>query len=537
MCMRRVEMDRLQELVRLHRMETGSREVARLLRMSPNTERQYRLALAGAGLLAGTVEELPALELLKAAVLERLPPAAPPQQLSSLDRWHEPIRALFAEKLGPRALYDRLRLEHADFDGSYWAVKRTWRRLRRERGVQPGDVAIPVETKPGEVAQVDFGYLGKLYDAAAGVLRKAWVFVMVLGHSRHMVCRIVFDQKVETWLRLHVEAFAELGGVIEIVVPDNLKAAVIRAAFGADALSALNRSYRELARHYGFKVDPTPPRAPKKKGKVESGVKYVKRNFFVGRDGADVDETRQALARWVAEIAGTREHGTTGRRPIEVFAAEERVALLPLPKLAYELVEWRQALVHTDTHFAFDRRLYSVPWRFIGKRVWARATAAEVTAYFDDVRLYTHDRRGPGKRSTVEAHLPDQRAPLRHRSRAFWEERADLLGADVGAYIRDVFDSDDVLYMLRTVQAIVTHLEGFPRDRAQAACRRARFYANHTYGGVKNILRQGLDLQPLPLCGTTPAPTGTPPAQQPLRFARTMNELLHQPLEDTDEPN
>jgi transposase len=109
---------------------------------------------------------------------------------------------------------------------------------------------MPVETDPGDVAQVDFGYVGKLYDADAGKLKKAWVFVMTLGFSRHMVARIVFDQKIETWLRLHIECFEELGGVPKTIVPDNLKAAVIRAAFGVDEETALNRSYRVLARHY-----------------------------------------------------------------------------------------------------------------------------------------------------------------------------------------------------------------------------------------------------------------------------------------------
>jgi transposase len=502
--------------------------------MSPNTERQYRETLMQAGLLDGAVDDLPALDVLKAAVIARLPPArTPQQQVSSLERWQEAIRALFDKGLRPRALYDRLRLEHADFDGSYWAVKRAWRRLKHERGIEPEDVAIPVETGPGEVAQVDFGYLGRLYDPDAGVLRKAWVFVMVLAFSRHMFARIVFDQKVSTWLRLHVEAFEALGGVIATVVPDNLKAAVVRAAFDPSELTALNRSYRELARHCGFKVDPTPPAAPKKKGKVESGVKYVKRNFFVGRDESDAKEAQRDLDRWVVEIAGQRVHGTTGRRPLELFNSDERVALLPLPAKRFEPVLWVSARVHTDTHFGFEGRLYSVPWRLVGKHVWVRATAATVSAYFDDTLLVTHDRRGRGKRSTVESHLPDHRAPLRHRSRAYWEERAEKLAPEVLTYVREVFDSDDVLSMLRTVQAIVTHLEKFPRERAVRACQRASFYGSYSYGGLKNILTRGLDLQPLPLATVT----RTDGTQNQMRFARSITELLHQPTEDTHEPN
>src|SRR5687768_7676166 len=106
---------------------------------------------------------------------------------------------------------------------------------------------------------------------------------MVLGYSRHQFVRIVFDQQTETWLQLHAEAFAVLRGVPEVIVPDNLKAAVTRAAFAVDDSTVLNRTYVELARHCGFKVDPTPPRDPDKKGKVESAVKYVKNNFFPAR--------------------------------------------------------------------------------------------------------------------------------------------------------------------------------------------------------------------------------------------------------------
>jgi hypothetical protein len=141
----------------------------------------------------------------------------------------------------------------------------------------------------------------------------------------------------------------------------------------------------------------------------------------------------------------------------------------------------------------------------------------------------THERRGRSPRVTRDEHLPPERAPLRHRSRAFWEARADGLSPEIGGYIREVFDSDDVLSMLRTVQSIVTHLETFPRERAVAACRRARHFGNYSYGGLKAILRQGLDLQPLP-GGDAPAAQLVQP-----RFARAITDLLHMTKEDIDE--
>ena len=155
-------MHRLQELVRLHRMGTGSREVARLLRISPNTERAYRRALEAAGLLKGDIEALPDLGVLSQAMRESRPPPAPsPHETSSIEAWRPRIEELFRKGLTPRPIFDRLRVEE-DFQGSYWTVRRLYRRLRAAQGVRPQDVAIPVETGPGEVAQVDFGYVGKL---------------------------------------------------------------------------------------------------------------------------------------------------------------------------------------------------------------------------------------------------------------------------------------------------------------------------------------------------------------------------------------
>ena len=373
----RTEMHRLQDLVRLHRLGKKKRRIARQLTMSPNTERAYRQALDRAGLLYGDPTKLPEIEDLKQAVVEQLPPKPSPQQESSAAKWDAEIRAGFKKGAQPKAVWDLLRLKYKqEFTASLRSVQRYYRRLKRERGVQAEDVAIPVETDPGEVAQVDFGYLGRVYDPERGKERKAYVFVMVLGYSRHLYAEIVFDQKTTTWLQLHINAFTALGGVVRTVVPDNLKAAVIRAAFGVDAPTALNRSYRELARYYGFEVDPTPVYAPEKKGKVESSVKYVKGNFYAPRREMDVRELRRELPVWVSETAGKRTHGTTHRQPLVVFGDEERLALLPLPSTPLELVLWKEATLHRDSHVIYEKAYYSAPWRLIGKkhdgRAWRR---------------------------------------------------------------------------------------------------------------------------------------------------------------------
>lgn len=532
--MSRVTMHDLQELVRLHRLQTSVREVARLLKMSPNTERDYRLVLREAGLLEGAVDELPDTAVLRAAVDAAKPAKpAPSHQQSSVTKWTTQVQTMLNEGGEPTAIYDKLRLDDEGFSGSLSAIKRLCARLKSARGIDPNDVAIPVDTDPGEVAQVDFGNLGKLWDPDSGRIRQAYVFVMVLGYSRHQVCRVVFDQKIDTWLRLHVEAFEELGGVPKVLVPDNLKSAVIRAAFGVGGDVVLNRSYRELARHYGFKIDPTPPRSPEKKGKVESGVKYVKGNFFgVRRDEQDVDVLRTDLSRWVREIAGTRTHGVTRRKPLELFEEAEVAVLLKLPHVPWEPVLWREPMLRRDCHVLVEHARYSAPWRLLGRRLLARMTEASVELYYEDCRVATHERQPPGGRSTKDEHLPSERSDYRHRQREYWEQRAEKIGGEVATYVAEVFDSDEVLHQLGKVQNIVRHLETFPVQRAVAACRRASYYGSYGYGAIKNILKKGLDMRELPQA-VVPSTTGL---ERP-RFARTVQELLDLPLEETDAPN
>ena len=201
------------------------------------------------------------------------------------------------------------------------------------------------------------------------------------------------------------------------------------------------------------------------------------------------------------------------------------------PTTPYEIRLWKQAKVHQDTHISFLGRLYSVPWRWVGKQVWVQATTSTVAIFFEDTRIATHARNGAGKRSTNESHLPEHRRDLRHRSRSYWEERAARIGPETAKLVQEVFDSDDVLSQLRKVQAIVTHLEKFPVSRAENASRRAVFYGTYSYKGVKSILAKALDLEPLPIALTPDDEKRT------YRFARSAGELLASAVEGSNEPH
>lgn len=514
------DMHRLQELVRLHRLGQGPGQVAKRLQMDRKTERKYRQRLHLAGLLEGAADDLPELSDLRAAVVSHA--ATPPQERSSVERFRAVIEQHLAKGLGPTAIHALLLEDHPDFSGSLSAVKRLYKHLKRASGPSPSDVAIPVHTAPGQQAQVDFGFVGRLLDPVTGKRRKAWVFVMVLSYSRAMFARIVFDQRIETWLELHREAFQFFGRVPHVVVPDNLKAAVIRAVFDAEGMGTLNRSYRELARHYGFAIDPTPAYSPEKKGKVESAVKYVKGSFFKPRADrfTDIVDANRRLDVWTRDTANQRVHGTTGRIPADDLLAEQP-DLLPLPGEAFVPVLWHKGTVEKNSHVTYSKRFYSVPWVHLGKQAWLRVRGNSVTIFIDDERVADHRKSGKTRWSTVSDHLPEGRRDFAERDPNAWFARAAEIHPDVDDYIRQVMDSDQVLYPLRRVQSIVRTLEGLTPERAASVAQHAARYGCFDPRAVRNIVKNEDDLKPPSNTTLVQPDWATGP-----RFARQATEFL-----------
>lgn len=232
------------------------------------TVKRYRSWAADQDLLEGP---LPPLEKLQPLISETLGESKPPTNISTVEPYREVVIKLHHEGVEISAIWQRLK-EHG-YSGTYSSVYRFVRAL----DPRIPDAVVRVERRPGEEAQVDFGYSGRMIDPDTGKLRKSWAFVMTLSWSRHQYVEFVWDQKVETWLLLHRHAFEFFGGIPERVVIDNLKAAITKACWN-DPL--VQYAYHECAEHYGFRISPTRPATPEHKGKVEQGgVHYVKRNF------------------------------------------------------------------------------------------------------------------------------------------------------------------------------------------------------------------------------------------------------------------
>jgi len=217
-----------------------------------------------------------------------------------------------------RILHQELRLQRG-FTGSYETVKLAVRPLRTEANIA-SLTQRRFETGPGEQAQVDWG---QITVCLGGERVKVHVFVMTLGYSRRGYAEGFLSERMPDLLAAHERAFAHFGGRCESLLYDRMRTVVLGSTRDDETgqrRPRLNATFEAFARHWGFTPRLCQPYRAQTKGKVESGVKYVKRNFVPGRTFIDLEDFNGQLASWLAEVADLRIHGTTHQRPIDRFA-------------------------------------------------------------------------------------------------------------------------------------------------------------------------------------------------------------------------
>lgn len=487
MAARSIHVTDLRELIRLLRKGEADRRIARDLGLSRNTVAKYRSWALGHHLLG---ETLPSEADIDGLLQSLRQDGRATHETSSVEPFREQVQALVKAGVEAQAAW-RILAEQHGFTGSYSSVKRFVRSLRDAR---PPESFLRLEVAPGEEAQVDFGYAGVMRDFTRAVDRRAWVFVMTLSHSRHAYAEIVFDQSVETWTRLHVSAFEYFHGVPRRIVLDNLKAGIVQACLHDPEAQ---RSYRDLAMHYDFLISPCRPRTPEHKGKVESGVRYVKRNALAGRSFRDAHEANAHLLRWCREVAGRRTHGTTRQVPLEVFERVERPALQPLPATAWEASTFKTCKLHRDCHVIFDRSYYSAPCRLVGKELLARATSKLVQLFHEHELVATHVRSTrPGTWSTMQDHLPPDKVIFLTQSPPWCRQRAAEIGPSTALFVERLL-GDRPMDRRRSAQAVLRLAQRHGVQRLEAACTRALAFEELRVDTVRTILVKGLDREPL----------------------------------------
>ncbi len=365
-------------------------------------------------------------------------------------------------------------------------------------------------TRPGEVAEVDFGYLGRLAEPDSAWLRKAWAFVVVLPFSRHMHVSIAFKQDVPAAIAALEAAWAFFGGSVRRVVLDNFRAAVDKAD-NYDPL--LNRTLAEYSQHRGFILDPTRVRHPRDKPHTERSVPFVRERLYKGGTFRDIDDANRQAAAWCLTVAGQRTHGTTRLKPLVAFEQMEKGALLPWDGVPYDVPRWARPKVAPDYHLQFDKALYSVPERYKGQRMDVRGDRQLVRIYAGAVLVKTHPRQPPGGRSTDYDDYPAHRRPYALRAPEDCIRRGQDQGPAIGRFLTALLAGEFPWAKLRQAYKCLRLVERYGAERVNAACERAVSYGLLNVFRVERMLQLELEHQPV----DTPASPAEPP---PGRFAR-----------------
>ena len=362
------------------------------------------------------------------------------------------------------------------------------------------DPVMRQEHRAGEKMFVDYaGMTVAVFDMQSAKMRHAQIFVAVLGASSYTYAEATWTQTLPDWIASHSRAFNYFGGVAQVVVPDNLKAAVSKACFYEPNI---NPTYLDMANHYGTVVIPTRLRRPKDKAKVEVGVQIVERWILArlrDRQFFSLPQLNRAIAELLAELNRKPFQKLPGSRK-SMFESIDRPALKALPAQAYQYAEWKKATVNVDYHIEVARHYYSVPHTLIKKRIDVRLTDTTVECFYKSKRVASHIRsHHKGRHSTIKEHMPKA-----HQKWAQWTPQRFLrwaakIGPHTARMIERILNSRPHPQQgFRSCLGILRLAKDFGDARLEAACRRALRIGGTSYRSIESILKHNLDQKPLP---------------------------------------
>jgi len=374
--------------------------------------------------------------------------------------------------------------------------------------------------KAGEKAFIDYaGLTIPIVNQHTGeIVLNAQMFVAVLGASNFTYAEASRSQSLPDWLQSHVRMFNYFGGVVDMLVPDNLRSGVSKAC-RYDPQT--NPSYQQLAVHYGVAVMPARPYKPKDKAKAEVGVQLVERwimmrlrhhTFFT------LAELNQCISVLLEDLNQRPFKQMPGNRQ-EAFESIDRPALKPLPPQPYRYVEIKTVKVNIDYHVQFRQHHYSVPHHYVGERLELHGGESLIQLYFKGRLIASHPRKAGYGMSTVDAHMP-----TRHYHHHKWTPQRLLNWAgDIGTetqhwvqYQLDAKDHPEQAY--RICLGLLSLARQFPASRLEAACRIANREGLIRLKQIKSLLKSNRDQLPEQLTLQTDLPQDHDNVRGPTHF-------------------
>jgi transposase len=489
---RHIDMKKIREVLRLrHGQGASVHDIAAACAISTSTVHEYLYRSEAAGLGWPLPDETTDEDLERTLFPPRRRKGEPERPLPDFAKF----RAELSRKgVTLKLLWQEYAAEHPDGYG-YSRLADLYKEWERK-----SDVRMLQRHNAGEKLFVDFaGLKAKFKDPESGDIREVPVFVATMGSSQMLYARACLGEDQRSWLEAHALAFEFYGALPMVLVPDNLKAAVTRACYYDPTI---NQAYAELARFYGLSVLPARVRKPRDKAKVENGVQQVERWVLAPlreRVFLSLCELNEAIGALVDELNRRLMKGPNASRA-ELFALEDLPAMRPLPESRYVYAEWKMAKIAPDYHVEIEGHKYSVPYRFIGKKVDVRITAQTVEVFEGSAKICSHPRSVSRRGFTTdESHMPEKHAKARWTPERLirW---AESIGPHAARFAQRVLASKEhEEHGFRTILGVLGLERTYPKQRVDAACQRANAVGSLTSSSVKSILEKNLDQLPLPL--------------------------------------
>jgi transposase len=494
----RLPMRKIRDVLRLHAEGMSKRKIAASLSIGATAAGECVRRAKRADLSWPLPEQLSDVEL------ERL--LYPPPQVTATDvrpqpDWPAIHRELRRPGVTLQLLWEEHRSAHSGGYGysRYCELYRAW-----EGRLSPTMRQVHVA---GERMFVDYaGKTLEVVDGTTGEVCTCQLFVAVLGASNYTYAEATFTQGLVDWISSHVRTFTFYDGVTAQVVSDNLKAGITKACFYEPEV---NRTYAEMAAHYGTAVVPARPKKPRDKAKVEVGVQVATRWIIAklrNRRFFSLAELNAAILELVTHLnARVTRHLGTSRRAL--FDELERPALKKLPVEPYIYAEWKECKVGLDYHVEVDQHYYSVPHALLRETVWVRIAARTIEVFHHGQRVAAHMRSAAHrKHTTVREHMPSS-----HRRYADWTpERITREAGEIGrntAILVEIImrERSHPEQGFRACVGIIRLVKSYGCDRLEAACGRALEIGARSFSSVNSILKNNLDTK-------RPAPAADGPA-------------------------
>ena len=339
--------------------------------------------------------------------------------------------------------------------------------------------------RSGEALIVDWGKLRTVRDRE-GNNKILWAFVGVLGFSRYMMVKLVWTNDVPTTVATLEGMLKEIGGVPARITSDNPKC----FALEADKYEPLlNPVLERWSAHYGLCLECLPPADPKKKGKVERLMPYVRRLYEAHGEGWFGLDESQAYINKKVRIANERTHGTTHLRPVDVFEQIERQELKDLPALAYEMEEFHEGTVRADGYVRFRNKFYSVGEQYVGKDVVVLGNKAQVSIYLDGKLLEVHERLSDPyvSKSTKSHHLKPHERVM--EDGAFYIKRAGKIGPWTAKMVQTILEMGQGFVDTRKVWGLLSLDKNYSHERIEKACQMAMEMGDPSYRRVHALVK------------------------------------------------